>query len=388
MNATQTDILRNEIWARQRRVKEGMAKHDIDVLILTGQASLEYFTGYRSMFWASTTRPFYAVIVPERRSAVIIVHQSEQRSTEFAVGDSEFIFYRLFLQDGVRTLVDAVGKLAPSARSIALDYGDDLFGRGSLTLPAALEGLSSHPKLVEGHELIWSVRAIKSEYEIEMKRRACHIAPQAFFEALAGLKLGISEKEFGRAITISMLQRGAEHVDFLPVRFGKAKLAYLRPPSDKTLERDDFVWVDMGCIYNGYHSDLNRIAKAGKTTEAEREAYGFIRGLTIELAKSVRPGMACPAVVREFERLWAPSAFGTPFTGASRIGHGSGIGLTEPPSIMESSTEVIQAGMILHLEPKIETDTGVFQVEEVFVVRENGVEFLSELSPPELPSLA
>jgi Xaa-Pro aminopeptidase len=339
------------------------------------------------MFWASTTRPFYAVITPERPSAVIILHQSEQRSTEFDIGDSEFIFYRLFLEDGLRTLIDAVGKFAPSARTIALDYGDDLFGRGSLALPAALQGLSSHPKLVEGDKLIWSVRAIKSEYEIEMKRRACHIAPQAFFEALGALELGISEKEFGRAIMVNMLQRGAEQVDFLPVRFGKAKLAYLRPPSDKTLERDDFIWVDMGCIYNGYHSDLNRIAKAGDTTEAEREAYRFIRGLTIELAKSVRPGMTCPAIVREYERLWAPSAFGSPFTGASRIGHGSGIGLTEPPSIMESSTEVIQAGMVLHLEPKIETDTGVFQVEEVFAVRENGVEFLSELSPTDLPSL-
>src|SRR5262245_60690331 len=134
MSASNDEQLRAEIPVRQRRVKEEMAKRGIDVLILTGQASFEYFTGYRSMFWASTTRPFYGVIVPDKDRGTIIVHQSEQRTTEFDVGGSEFVFYQLFLKDGLRTLVATVGKLAPAAKRIALDYGDDLFGRGSLML--------------------------------------------------------------------------------------------------------------------------------------------------------------------------------------------------------------------------------------------------------------
>jgi Xaa-Pro dipeptidase len=388
MSAEQGDPLRVEILRRQQRIKEEMAKRRVDALVLTGQASFEYFTGYRSAFWASTTRPFYAVIVPDRHATTIIVHQSEQRSTEFDIADSEFILYRLFLGDALRTLRDTVAKLAPTAKRIGLDYGNDLFGRGSLILDDSLRNLSSRPEVIEGDEIIWSVRAIKSEYEIEMKRRACHIAPQSFFAALKELKLGQTERDFGRAVTINMLQRGADYVDFLPVRFGKSKFAYLRPASDKPLEPDDFIWVDMGCVVSGYHSDLNRIAKAGETTEFERTAYRFIRDLTIELAKNIRPGMPCPDIIREFERLWTPGAFGKPFVSAARIGHGSGMGLTEPPSIMEGSKEVVLPGMVLHLEPKIETDSGVFQVEEVFVVRDNGVEFLSDIAPSELPSLA
>jgi Xaa-Pro aminopeptidase len=235
--------------------------------------------------------------------------------------------------------------------------------------------------------MIWSVRAIKSEYEIEMKRRACHIAPQSFFAALKNLKLDQTENEFARTVKATMFQKGADAVDFLPVRFGKSKFAYLRPPSDNRLQKDDYVWVDMGCIVNGYHSDLNRIAKAGTVTDAEQKAYRFIRQLTIDLANTIRPGMPAPNVLREFDRLWNPGAFGKPYGSAARIGHGSGIGLTEPPSLMESSKEIIQTGMVLHLEPKIETDTGVFQVEEVFVVRDNGVEFLSDIAPPDLPTV-
>jgi Xaa-Pro dipeptidase len=387
MIAEKDDPVRAEIPNRQLRIKEEMAKRNVDVLILTSQANFEYFTGYKSMFWASTTRPFYAIIVPDRASITIIVHLSEERSTEFDPGNSNFVFYELFLKDGMRTLVETVAEQSRSAKRIAIDYGDDMFGRGSLALIEALRNLSSTPQVVEGDEMIWAVRMIKTEYEIEMKRRACHIATESFFEALKGLELGQTEKEFGRSVTINMLSKGADYVDFLPVRFGKSKFAYLRPPSNKRLERDDFIWVDMGCVHNNYHSDLNRIAKAGTITNSEQTAYSFIREITVELAKRIRPGMRCPDILREFEKLWAPSAFGIPYLKAGRLGHGSGFGLTEPPSIMESSTEVIQSGMILHLEPKIETDSGVFQVEEVFVVREYGVEFLSDIAPETLPSV-
>ena len=167
-----------------------MADRKVDVLILTGQASFEYFTGYRSEFWASTTRPFYGVIVPDRSEGTVIIHQSEQRSTPFDIAGNNFIFYELFLTDGLKALRETVAKFAPSARKIAVDFGDDLVGRGSLVLESMLRDLPSHPTMVEGAEMIWAVRAIKSEYEIEMKRRACDIAPQSFFEALKTLKLG------------------------------------------------------------------------------------------------------------------------------------------------------------------------------------------------------
>jgi Xaa-Pro dipeptidase len=382
------NMIRVEIRTRQVRIKQEMDKRNVDVLILTSRDNFEYFTGFRSMFWASTTRPFYAVIVSDRAESTILVHLSEQRSSVFDPGASEFVYYAVFLRDALRVLVETVAKQAPEAKRIAIDYGDDMFGRGSLTLPRALQDLPSKPRIIEGDEMIWAVRMIKSEFEIDLKRRACRIATDSFFEALKGLRIGWTEKEFGRAIMINMLNKGADYVDFLPVRFGKSKLAYLQPPSDKRLEKDDFVWVDMGCVCNGYHSDLNRIAKAGEISNFEHAAYRFIREVTIELAKRVRPGMSCPDIVREFEHLWSnPSAFGKPYINAGRIGHGSGRGLTEPPSIMESSTEVIQPGMILHLEPKIETDTGVFQVEEVFVVRQDGVEFLSDLAPDTFPSV-
>ena len=209
MSAEQGDPLRAEIMRRQQRIKEEMAKRRVDVLVLTGQASFEYFTGYRSEFWASTTRPFYAVIVPDRHPCTIIVHQSEQRSTEFDIAQFEFILYRLFLEDALEPFETLSQSWHPRRSGSFSIMGRSL--RARVTDPGKLlRNLSSRPEVIEGDELIWSVRAIKSEYEIEMKRRACHIAPQSFFAALKDLKLGQTEREFGRGVTINMFQRGAD----------------------------------------------------------------------------------------------------------------------------------------------------------------------------------
>src|SRR5262249_7501024 len=153
--------------------------------------------------------------------SAILVHLSEQRSSVFDPGGSEFIYYALFLRDALRVLIETVAKQAPKAKRIAIDYGDDMFGRGSLTLVDSLKNLASEPQIVEADEMIWTVRMIKSEFEIELKRRACRIATDSFFDALKGLRIGQTEKEFGRSIMINMLNRGADYVDFLPVRFGK-----------------------------------------------------------------------------------------------------------------------------------------------------------------------
>lgn len=384
MTTNALDMLSEEICSRLNRLKAAMQERDVDAVVITDRANFEYLTGFRSLFWASATRPYFALVL--RSDAVIHVFASraEERNAISAPPSCQFHFYPLFLADAIVELGQVIRTSLPRPERIAIDYGKDMFGRGSLDLVRAV---SSDATLVEADDLMWSVRLLKSEYEIEIKRRAHKVATDSFFSALRALKIGDTEKEFSRTIAIEMLHGGAENFDFLPVRFGKSEFAYPQPPSDRRLERDDFIWVDLGCIVDGYHSDVNRIAKAGKVTERENEIYKFVRDLTIQTAEFVRPGMLCSEVAAHYDLLFSKGPIKDNYAGSGRFGHGSGVGLTEPPSLMKESSEIIRPGMILHVEPKIETNTGVFQIEEAFVVRDNGIEFLTELAPPLLPSL-
>ena len=64
---------------------------------------------------------------------------------------------------------------------------------------------------------------------------------------------------------------------------------------------------------------------------------------------------------------------------AKRIGHGIGLE-NEPPSICAFDDTVLQAGMALTPEPKIESVDGLVNPEEQVVVRPTGCEILSRKS--------
>ena len=69
-----------------------------------------------------------------------------------------------------------------------------------------------------------------------------------------------------------------------------------------------------------------------------------------------------------------------------RMGHGLGLQLTEPPSIMRNDHTVIEKNMIITLEPSIELDKNKILVqEENLLITENGYKLLSTRTPEKLP---
>ncbi|MEM1246989.1 MAG: M24 family metallopeptidase, partial [Acidobacteriota bacterium] len=74
--------------------------------------------------------------------------------------------------------------------------------------------------------------------------------------------------------------------------------------------------------------------------------------------------------------------------GAGRMGHGLGMQLTEGLSLTAEDESVLQPGMVITLEPYVETAQGCLMVhEENIVITESGAEALTRFSGPELPVL-
>ncbi len=60
-----------------------------------------------------------------------------------------------------------------------------------------------------------------------------------------------------------------------------------------------------------------------------------------------------------------------------RMGHGMGLMSTEPPSVTIYDDTILQEGVIINLEPGVVDDTGVYDLEENFVIKKDGYELLS-----------
>ena len=68
------------------------------------------------------------------------------------------------------------------------------------------------------------------------------------------------------------------------------------------------------------------------------------------------------------------------------MGHGLGLQLTEPPSIMSNDKTLIEKNMIITLEPSIEIDkTTMLVLEENILITEDGYKLLSTRTPEKLP---
>ncbi|RWI54671.1 MAG: aminopeptidase P family protein [Mesorhizobium sp.] len=376
------DVPTTELNRRLAAVRREMADDDIDVLVLTDQKNVEYFTDYRTLSWGYHSRPLFLVI--DQRDIRVIANKIESRNLESRQRAFSIVYYSGYLAEGARTIADEVRARDPSAAGkAAVDYGQDMAGRGSLEIVDGLRAQGHH--LESATDLLWRTRMIKSPFEADLKRVSFEIVNAAFDDAVSQARLGITEIELCRQIQARIIMNGAERADPIAMTFCRGEFNYGRPPGLHALKAGQYVWTDFRSTYGGYPADRNRIARGGPPENWEIEAYGRTRALTAALANGVRAGMTCGDVFGAFEQLWQDAGLPPAYGLVSRIGHGGGLDITEPPSISKGNPEIIKSGMILHLEPKLEIGGAVFQFEEVIFVREEGIEFLSELSPEQLP---
>lgn len=372
----------DELTLRLAAVRREMAQDNIDFLVLTDQKNIEYFTDYRTLSWGYHSRPLFLMI--DQRDIVVIANRIEIRNLESRPRAFSIVYYAGYLAEGARTIVQEISARDPAATAkAAIDYGQDMSGRGSLEIVDGLRARGS--RLGSATNLLWRTRVIKSPFEAELKRISFEIVNAAFDDAVSQARLGITEVELCRQIQARIIMNGAERADPIAMTFCRGEFNYARPPSLRPLEIGQYAWTDFRSTYGGYPADRNRIARGGTPESWEIDAYERTRALTVALANDVRAGMTCGDVFGAFEQLWRDAGLPPAYGLVSRIGHGGGLDVTEPPSISKDNPEIIRPGMILHLEPKLEIDGTVFQFEEVIYVRETGIEFLSELSPEALP---
>jgi Xaa-Pro aminopeptidase len=361
-----------------------MTKAEMDFLVLTDQKNIEYFTDYRTLSWGYHSRPLFVVI--DHHDILVVANRIETRNLESKSRNFLIAYYEGYLADGAAAIVKEISARDPALKATAaIDYGQDMCGRGSLEIVDGLRARGGTTRLESAVELLWRTRMIKSPFEASLKRTSFEIVNAAFDDAISVARLGITEVELCQQIQTRIIMNGAERADPIAMTFCRGEFNYSRPPGLRPLEVGQYAWTDFRSTYGGYPADRNRIARAGPPDRWEVDAYERTRKLTIVLAKGVNAGMTCGDVFRTFEQLWRDAGLPPVYGLVSRIGHGGGLDVTEPPSISKDNPEIIKSGMILHLEPKLELDGAVFQFEEVIYVRENGIEFLSELSPEQLP---
>ncbi|MGN0665037.1 MAG: M24 family metallopeptidase [Huintestinicola sp.] len=239
------------------------------------------------------------------------------------------------------------------------------FGSGTLMIEAETMTVAQLDKLWEEtdpdvtidstsalSDIITEMRQIKSSHEIDMIKRAQFIAEYAFQETLNFIREGVTEKDIALTLNDYMLRNGAEDLSFETIALcGSTTSMPHGVPSDKPLKKGEFILMDFGAVFEGYHSDMTRTVVLGEPTEEMERVYSIVleaQTRAIAAAKAGISGKRLDCAARDFI---SANGYGEYF--GHGLGHSVGMEIHESPCANMRDDTILQENMIMTIEPGI-----------------------------------
>ena len=246
-----------------------------------------------------------------------------------------------------------------------------------------LKSFFPHLRFVKTRNVVQSLSAVKDDQEIELIRKAVAISDEVFKALLPVLKDGVSELDIAAEIVYQHRRRGAEADAFEPIVASgvRGALPHARATAKK-IQRGDLVTLDFGCRVAGYHSDLTRTVAVGTPSERCRSIYEAVRKSQQLALDAARNGMKAKDLDAVARRSIKASGYAKYFPHS--LGHGLGLEVHELPRVSALSTDILQTGNVVTIEPGIYVPgVGGVRIEDDVVIRDHHAEVLST-SPKEL----
>lgn len=244
------------------------------------------------------------------------------------------------------------------------------------------------PALVQTGGWVENQRAIKSASEIESLRAASRIADLAFETILDVIRVGMSERELAVEIRRALAIAGSDGAAFEPiVLFGERTALPHGRPGDRRLDRGDMIQFDFGAVVDGYRSDMSRAVALGPRPVELAGVYDVVRDAQRHVLDGIVAGMTgaeADALARE---PIVAAGYGEFFKHST--GHGVGLDVHEKPNLSARSTAVLEAGMVVTVEPGIYISSlGGVRIEDTIHVGSTSGEALTDAPKDELITLS
>ncbi|KUK52006.1 MAG: Peptidase M24 [Desulfotomaculum sp. 46_296] len=213
--------------------------------------------------------------------------------------------------------------------------------------------------------------------EHECKQWQARMADEAFAHILSFLKPGCTEVEISLEMEYFMRRGGAKKISFDTIVASGVRGAMPHGvASDKQLEIGDLVTMDFGCEFNNYCSDITRTVCLGAPTEMQERIYRIVLEAHDAGVHSIRQGVKASDVDLAARNVIEKYHFGKNFRHST--GHGVGLIVHENPVISAKDGTILQAGMVITVEPGVYLPGwGGVRIEDMVLVEEKGARLLT-----------
>ena len=224
------------------------------------------------------------------------------------------------------------------------------------------------------------LRMVKSADELECIKKAQEIAETALAEVLELIKPGITEREIALELNHRMFLNGAEDLSFETIALSGPNTSMPHGvPSDRKVQEGEFVLMDFGAVYNGYHSDMTRTVCVGEPSEEMKRVYSIVLEAQNAGISAARPGISGQELDRIARDIITDAGYGSCF--GHSLGHGVGLEIHERPNASPNYKLPLNEGAVVTVEPGIYI-AGKFgvRIEDFVILNENGCENLTKFA--------
>lgn len=333
---------------------------DADIILLLGLVNIRYLSGFTGSDGALVlTGQGMHLLCDSRYTLQASCEASSCIVTEYSTK-----------LEGISSLVKKIGckRVAFDAEKVSVSVFN--------SIQAALPEIVFIPIADEFDTL----RSVKSADEIKLIAEAASRASSALYELKPFIKPGVSERSLALELEFIMKRSGVDEkaFEFIVASGERGALPHARP-TDKLLRSGELVTIDFGACVNGYNSDETVTCAVGEPDAKLCDIYTVVKDAHDLAMAAVKPGVECryiDSVARDHIRN---AGFGEYF--GHGLGHGVGLEVHEKPTISPRSSQIIEVGMVVTIEPGIYIPSlGGVRIEDLVQVTETGCTVLSKVN--------
>lgn len=341
----------------------------LDAFFLSCEPNVTYLTGY-------TGTESYAVILPGHRYFLTDFRYVEQARRELKG-------FTIVLRDKkpYSVMVNEICE-RHQVRRLGVESG-----RISFSLYRALSRNCPKTSLVAVPDAVEALRVRKDRTEIAKIRESVDIMRLGMESLAATLAPGMKEREIQAKLEYDTKMYGSQKPAFDIIIAADPNSSMPHAVTGETRVREnDLILVDMGCVYEGYHSDLTRCFFTGRIPPLKQKIYNTVLQAQELGIRKAGPGVKAKDVDLACRDFIEKKGYGKFF--GHGTGHGVGLEIHEAPSVSHRSAEVLEPGMVITVEPGIYLP-GQFgvRIEDMLLITDRGAEVLTARIPKKLRSL-
>lgn len=347
------------------KLQNAIREADLSAIAITQMPSVSWLTGFTGSFGVAVVTRDSGVFVTDSRYTIQAAEECRDLPTQSFRNPTSVVD---FLFEQLQEL--NVDRLAFDHNSVTVSQ----LSKWSETF----EGVQLEPV----DDPIEQLRQFKTPEEVGRIQKCCRLTDEALERLVGLLRPGISELELLWDLQDFLRSHGAT-MAFDPIIVSGERTA--RPhgdPSEKKIEKGEFVTFDIGARADGYCSDITRTVVMGPATDRQREVYEHLLKAQVACIEAMRPGASGQDVDGLARSILDEKDLAQYF--GHGLGHGLGALVHDTGRLSPIVEQKIEAGQVWTIEPGVYIEGfGGMRIEDDIVVTEGEPEVLTSF-PKEL----